>query len=309
MEYTKKQILENRKLLNEDALENVLMVAGFVPFVGEIADIALILLYLSRKEYLYAGLMLIALIPFVGDVVAKPIIKLLKGSGTAGKVALRSSDDMVKFLSTNPKAQQQYMKIGEHLSNPAISKTINGLEKVPGVGPKMASGMRKSLAEHGNVISKLKPVRLGKSIGKDVMSGGKFSGSYKRFFRDEALSKYVARKGMEPKTWLGNWWNVVRTGRKDRRNMVKYFVVSSNILKTFLLPDYESFEEKMSNDPEFRAKLANNPEFSQMLSGSVSPEELNTIEGGSQGGSNLGGNLMGGGMSLGLLKSLAQMAL
>jgi hypothetical protein len=308
MEYTKKQILENKVLLKEDALENALMVAGFVPVIGEVADIALILLYISRKEYLYAGLMLIALIPFVGDWVAKPFIRLLKGSGSAGRIALKSSDDMVKFLSTNPKAQQQYVKIGEHLSNPAITKTINGIEKVPGVGTKMASGLRKSIAEHTSVLGRLKPVRLGKTITKDVAAGGKLSTSYKQFFRGEALSKYVAKKGMEPKTWLGNWWNVVRAGRKDRRNMVKYFVMSSNILKMFGLPDYESFEEKMSNDPEFRTKMANDPKFSNMISNSVSPEELRTIEGGSGGSLNSGESLASSGMSLGMLKSLAQMA-
>jgi hypothetical protein len=308
MEYTKKQILENRVLLKEDALENALMVAGFVPVIGEVADIALILLYISRKEYLYAGLMLIALIPFVGDWVAKPFIRLLKGSGAAGRVSLKGSDDMVKFLSTNPKAQQQYVKIGEHLTNPAITKTINGIEKVPGIGTKMASGLRKSIAEHSSVISRLKPVRLGKTITKDVAAGAKLSTSYKQFFRNEALAKYVAKKGMEPKTWLSNWWNVVRAGRKDRRNMVKYFVMSSNILKMFGLSDYESFEEKMSNDPEFRAKIANDPKFSSMVSKSVSPEELRTIEGGSKGSSDSGESLTSGGMSLGMLKSLAQMA-
>jgi hypothetical protein len=308
MEYTKKQILENRVLLKEDALENALMVAGFVPVIGEVADIALILLYISRKEYLYAGLMLIALIPFVGDWVAKPFIRLLKGSGAAGRVALKGSDDMVKFLSTNPKAQQQYVKIGEHLTNPAITKTINGIEKVPGIGTKMASGLRKSIAEHSSVISRLKPVRLGKTITKDVAAGAKLSTSYKQFFRNEALAKYVTKKGMEPKTWLSNWWNVVRAGRKDRRNMVKYFVMSSNILKMFGLSDYESFEEKMSNDPEFRAKIANDPKFSSMVSKSVSPEELRTIEGGSKGSSDSGESLTSGGMSLGMLKSLAQMA-
>jgi hypothetical protein len=172
----------------------------------------------------------------------------------------------------------------------------------------MASGLRKSIAEHSSVISRLKPVRLGKTITKDVAAGAKLSTSYKQFFRNEALAKYVAKKGMEPKTWLSNWWNVVRAGRKDRRNMVKYFVMSSNILKMFGLSDYESFEEKMSNDPEFRAKIANDPKFSSMVSKSVSPEELRTIEGGSKGSSDSGESLTSGGMSLGMLKSLAQMA-
>jgi hypothetical protein len=45
-----------------------------------------------------------------------------------------------------------------------------------------------------------------------------------------------------------------------------------------------------------------------MISNSVSPEELRTIEGGSGGSSNSGESLASSGMSLGMLKSLAQMA-
>lgn len=310
MEYTKKQILENRELLKEDAIENVLMVAGFVPIVGEIADIILIIRYIMKKEYLFAGLMLIALIPTVGDFIAKPFIRLLRGSGVAGKVALKSSDDMVKFLSTNPKLQAQYVKVGEQLGNPIINKTITQIEKLPGVGTKWGSGMRKSISEHASVVSKLQPVRMTKTVGKEVMSGGKLSTSFKTFFRDEALAKYVAKKGMEPKTWLSNWWNVVRKGRKDRRNMIKYFIISNNLLDAFGLPSFEAFEEKIGSDAEFREKLANNPKFSQMVSNSVSPEELSTIEGGgsTSTSNSKGGGILGGGMSLGLLKTLAQMA-
>ena len=305
MEYTKKQILENRELLKEDTIENVLMVAGFVPIVGEIADIILIIRYILKKEYLFAGLMLIALIPTVGDFIAKPFIKLLRASGSAGKVALKSSDDMAKFLVNNPKLQSQYVKVGEHLSSPVIGKTINQVEKLPGVGTKWADGMRKSISEHSSVISKLKPVRMSKTIGKEGATGGKLSTGFKTFFRDEALSKYVAKKGMEPKTWLSNWWNVVRKGRKDRRNMVKYFIISNNLLKIFGLPSFAAFEEKMDNDPEFRERIANDPKFSGMVSNSVSTEELETIEGGSKSSSTEG--IMGGAMSLGLLKMLAKM--
>ena len=310
MEYTKKQILENKELLKEDTLENILMVAGFVPVVGEIADIILIIRYIMKKEYLYAGLMLIALIPTVGDFIAKPLIRLLKGSGIAGKVALRSSDDMVKFLANNPKIQSQYVKIGEHLTSPVVGKTISQIEKVPGMGPKWANGMRQSVAEHTSVLSRLKPVQMGKAIGKEISAGGKFSTGYKTFFKDQALAKYVAKKGMAPKTWLGNWWNVVRKGRKDRRNMVKYFVISNNLLDTLGLPSFEAFEDKMSNDSAFREKMANDPQFSKMVSSSVTPEELSQIEGGSTSNTESGkSGLLGGAMSLGMLKTLAQMAL
>jgi hypothetical protein len=71
--------MKNEKILiNEDFIENALMVVGFVPVIGEIADIILIIRYLLQGKYLYAGLMLIALIPTVGDIIAKPFIYLLK---------------------------------------------------------------------------------------------------------------------------------------------------------------------------------------------------------------------------------------
>ena len=310
MELTKKQILENKELLKEDALENVLMVAGFVPVIGEIADIILIIRYIMKKEYLYAGLMLIALIPTVGDFIAKPFIRFLRASGVAGKVALKGSDEMVEFLAKNPKMQAQYAKMGQYFTNPSIGKTISQVEKVPGMGTKWANGMRQSIAEHTSVLGRLKPVQMTKAIGKEVAAGGKLSTGFKTFFRDQALAKYVAKKGMEPKTWLSNWWNVVRKGRKDRRDMVKYFVIANGILNKFGLPNFTAFEEKMSTDAEFREKLANDPQFSKMVSGSVDSNELSQIEGGSSTNkSNSGGGLLGGGMSLGMLKSLAQMAL
>ena len=70
------------------------MIAGFVPIIGEVAYVILIIRYCYKKEYLYAGLMLIALIPTVGDFIAKPMIRLLKGSGGVGKLALKNTDEM-----------------------------------------------------------------------------------------------------------------------------------------------------------------------------------------------------------------------
>ena len=304
MELTKKQILENKKLLKEDTIENILMVAGFVPVIGEVADIILIIRYIMKKEYLFAGLMLIALIPTVGDFIAKPFIKLLRGSGVAGKVALRGSEEMTQFLIKNPKMKAEYVKMGEYLTNPGITKTISQVEKIPGMGSKWANGMRQSIAEHTSVLSKLKPVQMGKAVGKEIGVGGKFSTGFKTFFQDQALAKYVAKKGMEPKTWLSNWWNVVRRGRKDRRNMVKYFVMTNGILDKFGLPNFTAFEEKMSNDDSFREKMANDPQFSKMVSNSVTPDELSQIEGGEP---KDGGGLLGGAMSLGVIKMLAKM--
>lgn len=311
MELTKKQILENKELLKEDTLENILMVAGFVPVIGEVADIILIIRYIMKKEYLFAGLMLVALIPTVGDFIAKPFIRFLRGSGVAGKIALKSSDEMVEFLAKNPKMQAQYAKMGQYFTNPSISKTISQVEKVPGMGPKWANGMRQAVAENASVLARLKqPINMGKAVGKEIAAGGKFSTGFKTFFRDQALAKYVAKKGMEPSNWLSKWWYVVRRGRKDRRDMVKYFVIANGLLATFGLPSFADFEDKMTNDAEFREKIANDPKFSKMVSSSVDSNELSQIEGGTDSNeTSSGGGLLNAGMSLGMLKTLAKMAL
>lgn len=295
--------MENKKqLLKEDGIENALMVAGFIPVVGEIADIALICVYLWRKEYLYAGLMLIALVPTVGDFIAKPLIRFLKGAGGAGKLALKNSDEMVKFAIANPQFKKQYVKLGEHLKNPLVNKTITQLEKVPGIGTKAASGLRTSIGEHLTAIGKLRPMALGKAISKEVAAGGKISRGIKNFFQGEKLAQYVAKKGMEPSNWLSKWYNVVYKGRQGRRAFVRNFIVSNKILAYLGLPSFEAFEEKMENDEEFRKRMANDPKFSDMVGQTTTPEEASEIEG----TASKVAKGVGGVMGLGILKMLAK---
>jgi hypothetical protein len=305
-QYTKQEILESKQLLNEDGIESALMIAGFVPVIGEIADIILIARYIYKKEYLYAGLMLIALIPTVGDFIAKPIIRLLRGAGGAGKLALKNSDEMVKFAMANPQFKKQYLKIGEHLSNPMVSKTINQIEKVPAVGSKISSGMRTSLSEHLKALSKLKPARLGSAIGKEVAAGGKVSGAITRFFRDERLAQYVAKKGMKPSNWLSNWYNVVYKGYRDRRALVRNFIVTNKILDLFGLPSLEAFENKMENDENFRNEVANSKEMSDVIAQTTSAGDVEKIENDSSSAGSSIASGIGGMMGIGMLKMLAK---
>jgi hypothetical protein len=315
-EYTKKEILESKKVLNEDFIENALMVAGFIPVIGEVFDIILIIRYIYKKEYLYAGLMLIALIPTVGDFIAKPIIRLLKGAGVAGKIALKSGDDMVRYATTNPQFAKQYVKLGEHLSNPLIGKTINQLDNIPVVGGKAANGLTKSIAEHKTAIQKIsetitksRPVQLGKTIGKEITTGGKFSTGFKKFFQEEKLAQYIAKRGQAPKTWVANWWNVVSPARRGRRNMIKYFVMTNNLLDTFGLPSFDAFSDKIESDEKFREQLANDPRFSQVVNQTTSPEDLSQIENMSnqvEPQSTEQGSVLSNKMGLNMLKMLAQ---
>lgn len=300
---TKKEILEQRQLLKEDWIENLLMVGGFVPVIGEVFDIILILRYCYKKEYLYAGLMLIALIPTVGDFIAKPIIRLLKGAGGVGKLALKNTDEMVKFANSNPAFKKQYLKLGEELDNPLVKKTIDG---VSGVSTKLGNELQKSITHHKTVIGKLlsRPVGIVKSVGKEVSAGGKFSGGFKKFFQDEKLAQYVAKKGMKPQTWISNWYNVVYKGRLSRRNFIKNFIITNNILDSVGLPSFESFEDKMENDADFRTKMANNPAFSNMVNQTTNSEDLASIEGGGVSQSKRSG--VGDAMSLAFIKMLAK---
>jgi hypothetical protein len=311
--YTKKEILESKELLNEDWIENALMIAGFVPVIGEVADIILIIRYIWKKEYLYAGLMLIALIPTVGDIIAKPIIRLLKGAGEAGSIALKSGTGLIKYAETHPQFAAQYLKIGEHLGNPLIKKTINGVKSVPLVGEKAAFGMEKSIAEHQGVIAQLKnktsglrPVQLGKTIGKEISAGGKFSTGLKDFFKGEKLASYTAKHGMEPSSWLSKWWNITMPARRSRRQMFKNFIVTNHILDMFGLPSMDAFEERFEKDEEMRKKLAEMPQFQQFVGQTTSPEELSQINGTQQTQQSGGGFDGGGLMGIGMLKMLAQ---
>ncbi len=314
MEISKKEILEQKQVLKEDKWENILMVAGFIPVIGEVADLALIGLYISRKEYIYAGLMLIALIPTVGDFIAKPFISLLKGYGAVGKTALKSGDDMAKFLMENPKAKAYFLKMSQHFDNKAVQETIKRLNKT---GTGLGQGLTQSMNTLKSVVGKLKPVKLGQRVGQEIASqsvpgffktiagGGPVAMGIKGFFREERLAKYIAKTGKEPSTWLSYWYNIIRGGRSDRRKMVKSLIIASGILSFFGLPSFESFEEKFMRDENFRNQLANNPEFSPIVNYSgVSPQELSSIE---SSGEKSGGGLASSLMNLTMLKTLARL--
>lgn len=288
-EYTKKQILESKQLLNEDKWENALMIAGFVPVVGEIADIALIITYVIRKQYLYAGLMLIALIPTVGDFIAKPIINLLKSPLAKG--ALKNADNLVAYAAKNPEFAKKYVQIGKYLNSAPVTGTIKNLEKVPVVGSKVASGLRHSVSEHASAIGRIlqRPAGLAKQVGseiskkgapgflKTITGGGPVASGLKNYFKGEKLAKYVAKNGMEPGNWLSRWWNITRPARSARRNFFKSFIVSNNLLDYFGLPSIGAFEEKFENNAEFRKQVAEVPGFEQVVEQSTTPEQFAQI--------------------------------
>lgn len=291
---SKKEILESKQILNENWIENSLMIAGFIPVIGEVFDFVLILYYCYKKEWLYAGLMLIALIPTVGDFIAKPIIKIFRSP--AAKTALKSTDELVMYLKANPKVMEQYKKLGPHLDNRSLKVVLGQLEKV---SPTFARKAEQALASHKSVFAKLleKPKGIVHAIGQE----GKIGAGLSRFFQEEKLAQYIAKKGDVPSSWLSKWWNVTYKGNRAKRQYIKNFIVANNLLAFLGIPSLSDFERRM-DDPNELEKLANNPKFSQMVNSTTTREDLAKIEGGEQ----ESGSGMDNFLNIGLLKAFAQ---
>jgi hypothetical protein len=302
MEIKKKDLLENKKQINESifSIENVLMTAGFVPVIGEVADIALICYYLYKGEKLYAALMLIALIPTVGDFIAKPIIKLFKGSREGMLAMKEGGPKLVEFLAKNPEMAAKFTSLNKYVKSPAVEKTVEGISKInSGWGSSLKNGLQQITG--GKALSGLK------SGGKSVIAGGTFKSGLRDYYRGERLTKYFAKKGVLPETGIQRWWLNVGA-RQDRRNAFRKFIMANNLLNVFGIPSLTTFEERLSNDSSFREKIANDPNMSDYIAqNSQSGDDMipNTKSGGDNNEGSLSG-IMGGMMSLSAIKKLAQ---
>ena len=75
-------LLGDKAEVTKDDIHNMLMVAGFTPGLGNIADAVDAVLYAAEGEFGAAGLSAAAMIPFVGQAVsAKKALKIAKESG------------------------------------------------------------------------------------------------------------------------------------------------------------------------------------------------------------------------------------
>lgn len=258
---TKKQLslITERQQLNESlfSFENILMAAGFIPVIGEIADIALICYYLYKGEKLYAAIMLIGLIPGVGQWIAAPIVRLFKGS-REGVIAMKEGGQaLTKYLAKHPEAATKFASLSKYVKAPAVEKTVEGISKV---SPKLGSKLRTGLSEisGGSALSGIK------AGAEEVMAGGKFGRGLKDYFQGERLTNYFAKHGVLPENGVKRWWLNVQA-RGDRRAAFRKFISANNLLAYFGIPSLTTFERKLSEDAEFRKKVANDPKTSDYI--------------------------------------------
>lgn len=264
--YTKSEVFEINQDLDESFFENALMIAGFVPVIGEVADTILIIKFLKEKRYIEAGLMLFALIPTVGDFLIKPLLKMGKGIG-----AFKSASTFTKFLAENPVARANYAKASKYFTNPKVDKLIGDVTKVSG---KYGTEMSAARNLHVGISSKVSSVVT--KTGEVLKTGiGK---TMKQSFQRDALQKYMIKTGGKtPTNWLSNWWNVVYKGKMARRNVVKRLLLGSSFLGALGIFNIEDLERKMSNPSEAEA-LMQNPQFAQFVQQTTTPEEMASLQ-------------------------------
>ena len=253
-------LITEREQLNESllSLENVLMVAGFVPVIGEVADIALICYYLYKGENLYAALMLIALIPTVGDFIAKPVIRFFKGSKAGSKALAKGGVELTEFLAKHPEQAAKFTSLGKYVKSPVVEKTVQGISKVsPSLGSKLTSGLGE-ITGVGGALGGLK------SGAQEAIAGGKFARGLKDYYQGERLTKYFAKNGVLPEKGIQKWWLNVQA-RGDRRDAFRKFIATNNLLAFYGIPSLTTFERKLSDDAEFRKKVADDPKMSDYI--------------------------------------------
>ena len=270
----KKQLnlIKEQQVLNESLLsfENVLMAAGFIPVIGELADIALICYYLYKGQKLYAALMLIALIPTVGDFIVKPIIKLFQGS-KRGAAALKTGGvKLTEYLAKNPQAANKFAQLGKYVKTPAVEKTVQGITKVNSyLGAKLKSGL--SEISGGSVIAGTK------AAAKEIAAGGKFGKGLKDYFQGQRMTNYFIKKGVVPEKGIKRWWMNIQAGG-DRRAAFRKFISTNNLLAYFGIPSLTTFERKMSEDAEFRKKVADDPKTSDYIARNFDEDSKKSLE-------------------------------
>ena len=243
------------------------MAAGFIPVIGEVADIALICYYLYKGEKLYAALMLIALIPTVGDFIAKPIIRLFKGSKEGAAAMKAGGKTLTDYMAKNPQMAKKFSSLGKYVNEPAVQKTVQSIGKVsPSLGSKLSDGLN-MIAGGSKAVSGIK------AGSKEVISGGLFKTGLKDYFQGERLSKYFAKHGVLPEKGIKKWWLNVGA-RQDRRNAFRKFIGANNLLAYFGIPSLTTFERKMSEDEEFRKKVAEDPKTSDYIAQNYEKEDM-----------------------------------
>ena len=115
-------LLGDKAEVTSDDIHNMLMVAGFTPALGNVADAADALLYAAEGEWGAAGLSAAAIIPFIGQTVsAKRALKIAKESGEEMVTLYRGVD---QWFPGKMVKDRKFVGAGAHGFGYATAKDI-----------------------------------------------------------------------------------------------------------------------------------------------------------------------------------------
>jgi hypothetical protein len=197
------QIYEEEKLrLDENKWYNTLGdIVGIFDPTG-IVDLGNGISYWSQGDKLFALLSFISAVPILGDVIAKPVVGVLKIGGESAKVfkAAAIGGDAVKIAESAKAMGGPVAKLVESAPNwgeKLVSILKNSVGKVPGLG-----GLIKVIEEYVQIFTKAgkeleaggKVTAFSKNAGELQSFGNKYlSGGMGRFFGNRATRSLMRR--------------------------------------------------------------------------------------------------------------------
>jgi hypothetical protein len=174
-EFAKKIYPEQTKLIKESKWYNTLGdVVGIFDPTG-IVDIVNGISYWRQGDKLYAILSFVSAIPYLGDLIAKPVIGVMKLGGGAAKAfkAATLTGDAVKIAGTAKRAGGPIAKMVETAPTWG-EKLVTALKGSIGRVPLLGSGLVKVIEEYVKIFGKAgKEMKAGTEIGKGIVKSEK----------------------------------------------------------------------------------------------------------------------------------------
>jgi len=143
--------------------------------------------YFSQGDYLYGFLSVVSVLPYAGDLVAKPIVGILKGTGAASKInkAVKAGKGSPQYIGAVKELKKLYKKYptlaaaGKKVSGVEdVERTLRYMEKVP--------SLRKWKADTKTIFS----------IFGDAAKISKATGKTARIFSKGGLLTKMQRRGL-----------------------------------------------------------------------------------------------------------------
>lgn len=316
---------EHTKLINESRWWNTVGdIVGIFDPTG-VTDLVNGLDYFRQGDKMYGMLSLIAAVPYIGDVVAKPIVGMMKLGGEGAKL-LRSAKTTTEFAAAAKKLPM-FAKLLEKIGQIG-PKLLEMLKKLVGKIPILGKGLLTTIEEWvklfgdaakqyklptkmvgvkgaGFIMKPVEKIDLLKSIGQILKPGAKGTKAFRSY------------KAANPKFWnkyivggVGRVWNNRETRSLMRRT--KWYLKFLNYLglASFLDPDQLDAKLGPENVVNKLNQYVTTPESEQSFDSDMSGVDAQQM--GSQpqsgGGFNLGSMLGGGSLSPEMMNVLKMMA-